>query len=98
MIAQLSERAELEVVLTDLFDVKGSAIALHPASWYVRSSPPFAQPFIQVAAAARARGEVALGYRLARDDDGAPAVVLNPPKFYGVALGDDDQVIVIAPH
>ncbi len=97
MLAQLAERAELEAVLTDLFDVEGSALALEPASWFVRTAP-FAQPFAHVVAAARARGEVAIGYRLAHGDDGQPVIVLNPAKSHAVALGHDDQVIVIAPH
>jgi voltage-gated potassium channel Kch len=97
MLAQLAERAELEAVLTDLFDVEGSALALEPASWFVRPEP-FGQPFARIVAAARARGEVAIGYRLADGEDGKPKIVLNPAKSEAVALGGGDQVIVIAPH
>jgi ion channel POLLUX/CASTOR len=94
MLAQLAERSDLEPVFADLFDVAGSALALHPARWYVRSE---SVPFRRVVAAARARGETAIGYRIARGPDGFPHVVLNPPKGDSVQLRDDDQVVAIAP-
>jgi voltage-gated potassium channel Kch len=94
MLAQLAERTDLEDVFADLFDVEGSAIALQPASWYVASGQV---PFRRVVAAARARGETAIGYRIERGADGFPAVVLNPPKTDPVAVTGDDQVVVIAP-
>jgi hypothetical protein len=94
MLAQLAERADLEDVFADLFDVEGSAIALEPAKWYVTSSQ---KAFRGVVAAARARGESAIGYRIEHGSDGLPAVMLNPPKTAEVTLGTDDQVVVIAP-
>jgi voltage-gated potassium channel Kch len=92
LMAQLAERSELEPVLTDLFDVEGSALSLKPASWYARGPVTFAH----VAAAARARGEIAIGYRIERAD-GLPEVVLNPPKSSMVELDERAQVVVIAP-
>jgi hypothetical protein len=94
MLAQLAERADLEPVFIDLFDVSGSAITLQPLSCYASSEPV---PWRRVVAAARARGEAAIGYRMARGPDGVPCVVLNPPKPDPVHLSDDDQVVVIAP-
>jgi ion channel POLLUX/CASTOR len=94
MLAQLAERADLEDVFADLFDVEGSAIALQPASWYV---PSESVPFRRVVAAARARGETAIGYRTAHGPDGFPAVALNPPKTDFVELGAEDQIVAIAP-
>jgi voltage-gated potassium channel Kch len=94
MLAQLAERTDLEPVFTDLFDVSGSAISLQPASWYVTGEPV---PFRRVVAAARARGETAIGYRVAPHADGVPQVVLNPAKTDVVTLSGDDQVAVIAP-
>jgi Trk K+ transport system NAD-binding subunit len=94
MLAQLAERADLEDVFVDLFDVEGSAIGLQPAAWYVTSSH---EPFRRVVAAARARGESAIGYRIEHGPDGLPAVVLNPHKSDPVTLGVGDRVVVIAP-
>ncbi len=93
MMAQLAERRELEPVLADLFDVEGSALSIKPASWYVRGRAPFAR----VVAAARARGEIAIGYRADGDDGNLPRVHLNPPKSETIELGAGDQVVVIAP-
>lgn len=94
VLAQLAERSDLEPVFVDLFDVSGSAIALQPASWYVTAE---AVPFRRVVAAARVRGETAIGYRIARRADGLSNVVLNPSKTDVVTLSADDQVVVIAP-
>ncbi len=94
MLAQLAERADLEGVFADLFDVEGSAIALQPATWYVSSGQV---PFRRVVAAARARGESAIGYRIEHGPGGLPVVVLNPHKTDPVTLGSGDQVVVIAP-
>jgi len=93
LMAQLSERAELEPVLSDLFDVEGSALALQPAAWYVQGRVTYAQ----VVAAARARSEIAIGFRIDEGADGKPEIVMNPPKSRTVQLGEHDQVIVIAP-
>jgi ion channel POLLUX/CASTOR len=94
MLAQLAERAELEPVFSDLFDVEGSAIALQPASLYVRHDPV---PWRRVVAAARERSETAIGYRVAGGPDGVSRVELNPPKGEVVTLSAADQVVVIAP-
>jgi ion channel POLLUX/CASTOR len=94
MLAQLAERAELEPVFADLFDVAGSAIALHPSSSYVISQRV---PWRRVVAVARARGETAIGYRIEDGASGVPSVVLNPPKGEHVRLGEGDQVVLIAP-
>jgi voltage-gated potassium channel Kch len=94
MLAQLAERADLEDVFAALFDVEGSAIALQPATWYVTSGQV---TFRRVVAAARARGESAIGYRIEHGPGGLPVVVLNPHKSDSITLGGGDQVVVIAP-
>jgi hypothetical protein len=88
MLAQLSERSELEPVFADLFDSDGSALALHPVSSYTSSPTTFAA----VVAAARSQGQVAIGYR-----NGTGEVRLNVAKSETVAAGVDDFVVVIAP-
>jgi len=92
LLAQLAERAEVEPVLADLFDVEGSALSLQPASWYAQGPVTFAR----VVAAARARNEIAIGYRLEHVDQ-LPEVVLNPSKRVVVDLDERARVVVIAP-
>ena len=94
-LVQLSENPELEPVLDDLFDAEGSAIGLKPALWYGHTNGGI--PFGKVVAAARERGEVAVGYRLAHGADGLPEVVMNPAKSATVTLTPEDQVVVIGP-
>ncbi len=53
--------------------------------------------FAQVTAAARARSEVALGYRLAANEHRDADVVVNPAKTEVLRLGADDRVVVIGP-
>lgn len=93
MLAQIAERTDLEPVFSDLFGAGGSALSLEPAAWYVQGEVTYAR----VVAAARARSEIAIGYRIDRGAGGRPEVVMNPPKSRTVELGEHDQVIVIAP-
>ena len=88
MIAQLTERPELNHVLGELFHATGASISLRPADLYVGAG---SVPYATVVAAARAQDQVALGYRLA-----SGKVVLNPPKPATVTLSADDQVVVLA--
>ena len=88
MIAQLTARPELNHVLGELFHATGASISLRPADLYVPGDP---LPYAAVVAAARAQGQVALGYRLA---DGT--VVLNAPKSSTITLGAQDQVVLLA--
>jgi voltage-gated potassium channel Kch len=94
-MAQLSESPELNAVFEDLFDAEGSAIGLKPVSRYL--SPDGSIPFSRFVAAARARGEVALGYRTEEDERGPAAVVMNPAKAAEVTLRAGDQLVVIGP-
>jgi voltage-gated potassium channel Kch len=95
MMAQLAENPELDDVFTDLFDAEGSAIGVKPADWYVRPDAPVS--FVRVAAAARARSEIAIGYRLAARDGRDAEVVVNPANSETVHLGVHDRVVVIGP-
>lgn len=46
-------------------------------------------------AAARARGETAIGYRLSATGNNAAEVVVNPAKHATVELAADDAIVVI---
>lgn len=91
LLAQLSERHELEQVFLDLFSPTGCSVELLPAARYAATE---AQCFGDVVATAAALGHSAIGYRLAATGE----VVVNPPKSVPLALGDDDGIVTIAPH
>ncbi|MGW1077056.1 CASTOR/POLLUX-related putative ion channel [Streptomyces sp. NPDC002537] len=96
LLTQLAENRHLHAVFADLFDPAGSEIYLKPAPHYLR--PGAEVNFTTVVAAARLRGETAIGYRLGRDNGKPPSygVFLNPPKAAPVTLCEGDHVIVLA--
>jgi hypothetical protein len=97
MLAQVSENKDLAAVFEDLFDPEGSELYLKPAGDYVEPNTPL--NFYTVVEAARARGEVAIGYRKRGNAGGATngqGLRLNPAKSQTISLGADDQLIVLA--
>jgi len=97
MMAQLSENAELFAVFTDIFDPEGSEIYLKPAGDYVGLGKPV--NFYTVVEAARRRGQLAFGYRLAAESGDAGkayGVHTNPKKSELVTFAEGDKVIVLA--
>jgi voltage-gated potassium channel Kch len=95
MIAQLTENPEVDAVFADLFDAAGSAIGVKPGHWYVRDDNPV--PFSQIVAAARERGEVAVGYRSAGATDTQPVLRMNPAKSEPVSIRSGDRIVVVGP-
>ncbi len=91
LMTQLSESPHLEPVFNDLFDPDGAEIYIRPAAHYLRQSAGLT--FATAVEAARRRGELAIGYRIADAKDG-PGVVLNPPK--NALMPAIDRVIVLA--
>ena len=97
MLSQISENKELNAVFTDLFDPEGSEIYLKPATHYVEAGKKV--NFYTLCEAARRRGEVAFGYRLAalaNDEARGYGVVVNPAKSKELEFGPSDKVIVLA--
>jgi hypothetical protein len=97
MLAQISENKELAAVFDDLLDPEGSEIYLKPAAAYVQPGAPV--DFYTVLEAARRRGEVAFGYRLAAEAKNAEAaygIRLNPKKSETLTLGVDDRIVALA--
>jgi hypothetical protein len=92
LMTQISENRHLESVFTDLFDSDGAEIYVRPSTYYVRHTP--GQTFATVVEAARRRGEVAIGYRVAEPEGDGHGVVLNPDKDQ--PMPGIDRVIVLA--
>lgn len=96
MVSQVAENPHLVRVFEELFGPEGHEIYLKPAGQYVRAG---SHPFGVICEAALRRGEVAIGYRLARtanDPAAAFGVVINPSKKQPIELGAEDKVIVLA--
>jgi ion channel POLLUX/CASTOR len=89
MLAQLSERKELNEVFADLFDSDGCTIALLPAGNY---SAEQAKTFGEIIATASTCGDSALGFR--RNATGE--VVVNPKRDSAPRLTLEDQVLVLS--
>jgi ion channel POLLUX/CASTOR len=97
IMAQLSENAELNVVFADLFNKGGADVYMKPVKDYLRLDKPV--NFYTVVEAARLRGEVAFGYRLAQfaNDSGRNfGVVTNPNKSEEIQFTEKDRLIVLA--
>ncbi|MFD9400636.1 NAD-binding lipoprotein [Streptomyces sp. NPDC060011] len=96
LMAQIAQNPHLAAVFEELFSAEGNTICLRPAGDYVRVGTT--ATFATVVAAARDRGECAIGYR--RRDQWAlsPAhgVCLNPHKGERREWGAEDQVVVVA--
>ncbi|MCC7493799.1 MAG: NAD-binding protein [Fimbriimonadaceae bacterium] len=97
MLSQLAENRDLAAVFEDLLDADGSELYVRPAEDYVQLGRELT--FATVVAAAQARGEVALGYRLAsqqRAADAAFGVRVNPPKSSPVTFAAGDRLVLLA--
>lgn len=88
MIAQISERHELEQVFERLFDHAGENIELAPVARYGATE---ASCFADIVAVASAIGHTAIGYRSAEDRQ----VRLNPAKSAPLTLTAADEVVVL---
>ena len=97
IMAQISENAELTTIFADLFDKGGADVYMKPAKDYLKLGQPV--NFYTVVEAARLRGEVAFGYRLAEfanNPEQNYGVVTNPDKSNEVQFSEKDRLIVLA--
>jgi len=98
LLAQVAEAPALADLWEDLCDADGHEIYLKPAWRYV--APDETVTFADVMARARARDEIALGYKLKsleQDSSKRYGIVLNPPdKLAPVKLGPEDRIIIVA--
>jgi ion channel POLLUX/CASTOR len=88
MLAQLSERAELQAVFDDLFDPDGAVVELRPAHLLV---PDASVTYARAVAAGAAIGVSVIGWRVNQTGE----VVVNPAKDRPVHLGPDDQILLV---
>ncbi|MFJ8510908.1 NAD-binding lipoprotein [Streptomyces avermitilis] len=96
LLAQITQSRHLASVFDELFSADGSTICLRQAGHYVRVGSE--TTFATVVAAARDRGECAIGYRR-HDRRAIPpdhGIRLNPDKSERREWSADDQVVVVA--
>jgi voltage-gated potassium channel Kch len=91
LMTQISEDKHLVSVFDDLFDPEGAEIYIRPSTYYLRQTTGFT--FATAVEAARRRGEVAIGYRIADPGDGH-GIVLNPDKE--LPMPAIDRLIVLS--
>ncbi|MGW6740154.1 CASTOR/POLLUX-related putative ion channel [Streptomyces sp. NPDC055025] len=96
LMAQIAQNRHLAAVFDELFSADGSTICLRQAGTYVR--PGSEATFATVVAAARDRGECAIGYRRHDRRTLSPdhGVRLNPHKGERREWSAEDQVVVLA--
>ncbi len=97
LLAQISENKHLNSVFKDMFDPDGSEIYVKPAENYIK--PGESVNFYTVLDAASNRGEVAIGYKVAKlsnDATAAHGVVVNPVKTDLIRFEQGDKLILIA--
>lgn len=96
LMAQIAQNRHLAPLFDELFSAEGSDVCLRPAGTYIR--PGAEATFATVVAAARDRGECAIGYRrhdgrTGRADQG---IRLNPSKSERHVWSAEDHVVVVA--
>ncbi|WP_191885494.1 CASTOR/POLLUX-related putative ion channel [Streptomyces mutabilis] len=95
LMSQISQNRHLAAVFEELFSAEGTGVRLRPATDYVL--PGSETYFATVVAAARRRGECAIGYRSHDDSSTSPGygVRINPPKRERRRWTALDEVVVI---
>ncbi|MBA5224915.1 CASTOR/POLLUX-related putative ion channel [Streptomyces griseoaurantiacus] len=95
LMAQISQNRHLAAVFEQLLSADGPRVRLRPAGDYVL--PGCDTTFATVVAAARRRGECALGYRTRRGSSRAPGngLRINPDKAERRRWTADDEVVVV---
>lgn len=89
LMAQISERRELNAVFADLFQSEGSEVYLKRVACYC--VPAQGVTWLSVQKVAQERGEVALGYMKAHQ-----LPVINPPQNEQLVFTTEDRIIVLA--
>lgn len=95
LMAQISQNRHLAAVFEELFSADGAGVRLRPVTDYVLAGCETS--FATVVAAARRRGECAIGYRSHDDASTGPGhgVRINPPKAERRRWTAADEVVVV---
>jgi hypothetical protein len=97
MLAQASENRYIAAIFADLLDEEGSEVYVRPVTDYVTIDRPV--NFYSIIEAARRRGEVAFGHRVALEKGGdrrKAGVVVNPARHVSWTYAETDAVVVLA--
>ena len=89
LLAQISERRDLNAVFADLFDSDGNEVYLKRAACYVELDAP--TNWLSVQKMARLRGEVAIGYMKL-----GQTPLINPPQSDTQPYVAEDRIIVLS--
>lgn len=89
LLAQISERRDLNAVFADLFDSDGNEVYLKRAECFAAMGEP--TPWLSVLKVARQRKEVALGYARLNQ-----IPVLNPPQAETLVFSPGDRIVVVS--
>ena len=93
MLTQVAENPELDPLFASLFDAERAEIVLKPVAGYL---PKGRHSFAAAVVAARAKNEIAVGYRRIATDAAPASVALNPSKTDEIDFSDGDQLIVLS--
>lgn len=89
LLAQISERRDLNAVFADLFDSDGNEVYLKRAACFAVIGE--ITPWLAIQKMARQRGEVAIGYMKFGSKP-----LINPPQSESQAYADEDRIIVVS--
>jgi hypothetical protein len=99
MLAQISENKKLNQIFSRLFSSEGSEITIKPCSNYIVTGKPM--NFYTVMESAAAKGEVAIGYKIAAEKEDISTtygIHLNPKKSKNINFTKADSIIVLAEY
>jgi ion channel POLLUX/CASTOR len=96
MLAQVALRPELRAVFDELFGPGGAEIVFRSPAVYGLGGKPLL--FRDVEAAARSRGEIALGIRTVTPGTEVATFALNPPRDQQWTPGAEDEVISLTTY
>jgi hypothetical protein len=88
LLSQVTLRRELGAIFTELTRPWGAQIVLQPAAEYLETASPAG--FTDLERAAAARGEIALGLRIAQRE-----LLLNPDRDARWNLSESDEVVIL---